>query len=303
MFIQLSTVMSLAALAQAAVVPRGGYGEIKYRDQAGNCLEVVSSRSGPSAGYNQRLCPGMCPWDQLKEKYGDMLRVQPDGSATIPFGGFQDYTCSAEQAISSGGGDAKFRCIKSCKDNGAYIRIVTYNDQLACQGTDANTCTWYQDDQCQVLQPLASNPTTVAFNIVCNNQFGTGPQWCEEARRVILEGQAPQQCGGSPVVPTCAAPKGGYPYGGSSFRCMPDANNPNQFTPVKITAWKEIACMSHDSVNCIWSTQQCCESMVASSDASTPYMECGHRHQEVYGNTGYELPNSWCSQGKAWFDR
>jgi hypothetical protein len=33
------------------------------------------------------------------------------------------------------------------------------------------------------------------------------------------------------------------------------------------------------------------------------YMECGRRHQEVRGNDGYSNPNSWCSQGKAWFDR
>lgn len=68
---------------------------------------------------------------------------------------------------------------------------------------------------------------------------------------------------------------------------------PTQHDPIT----SGIRCISNDGTHCIWlgSKDQC-----LASSAPT-YLECGDQHKSIYGATGYEDPQSWCSQAKSYF--
>jgi hypothetical protein len=98
------TIIALATIAQAAPLrSRASYAEIRYTsatqpDGSLVCKEVVRSNSGPSSFSEQLNCPGACPWDDLKAKYGERLIFDANApsnaqTATLPFGGSADYTC------------------------------------------------------------------------------------------------------------------------------------------------------------------------------------------------------------------
>lgn len=147
--------------------------------------------------------------------------------------------------------------------------------------------------------------TTVATKVACDAGATSG--WCGEAAAIFAGGAQPE-CSGTttPVTPppvvdvnTCKAPTGGPDYGGSAWKCVQDISGADSWVPVKLTAWSQASCMSYDSRNCIWAPKECCESIAASGDNSSPYFECGPIHASVWGTTGYEDPNSWCNRAMA----
>lgn len=91
---------------------------------------------------------------------------------------------------------------------------------------------------------------------------------------------------------TCSAPVGGPDYSGSYWQCISFENN---WVPVKKTAWQNAACMSADSKTCLWVDKSCCDSLVATADSTTPYLECGPAHKAIYGDDGYG-PKGWCNK-------
>ena len=63
----------------------------------------------------------------------------------------------------------------------------------------------------------------------------------------------------------------------------------------------DIECASTDNKNCLWTggDMDACRSSIenAKNNASTAF-SCGQEHQEVYGDTGYDNPEHWCTRGK-----
>jgi hypothetical protein len=102
-----------------------------------------------------------------------------------------------------------------------------------------------------------------------------------------------------------SAPIGDTDFAGSGFACLrPDPNSAHLpvYSPLKITAGNQTACLSADSEHCIVApTIEECDRLAASATTSSPYLECGARHQELWCSTGYESPEHWCSRGRLAF--
>lgn len=72
---------------------------------------------------------------------------------------------------------------------------------------------------------------------------------------------------------SCAAPKGGPDFGGSSFVCIKQGEGSEGYLAVKISAWNQAACLSKNSKDCHWTSLECCKGLVGSADGTTPYVE------------------------------
>ncbi|KAI9007823.1 hypothetical protein DFJ74DRAFT_689215 [Hyaloraphidium curvatum] len=194
------------------------------------------------------------------------------------------------------------QCLLSCDDNGAYVMAGNYYGTQACLGSSGDTCTWFKDQSCQELQPLAQDIKQVAGTIQCLYGGAATGGWCAAAWQAIGMLNPQLSCDAPPPPPPppppsddCKAPTGGPDYGGSAWTCVQDKMGSMNWVPVKLTAWDNACCMSKNSRDCIWADKDCCFKLASSGDGTTPYFECGPIHQSVWGSTGYEDPNSWCN--------
>lgn len=88
------------------------------------------------------------------------------------------------------------------------------------------------------------------------------------------------------------------------YTCLPNVN-----VPVRIMPDGNIACMSTNGKDCLWSTDTkgCYGSIDSYREDSTKYVNplvCGAAHKEKYGNTGYDYLDAdgkagshWCQKG------
>lgn len=88
-----------------------------------------------------------------------------------------------------------------------------------------------------------------------------------------------------------------YPDSNSAESCVSENNQqwvPTQYDPVL----DNVRCLSNDGIHCLWldSIEQCM------SSSGSSFLECGEPHRNIYGNTGFEDPNSWCSRAKHSFE-
>ncbi|KAI9020380.1 hypothetical protein DFJ74DRAFT_672981 [Hyaloraphidium curvatum] len=101
------------------------------------------------------------------------------------------------------------------------------------------------------------------------------------------------------------APYGDIPYstnfkllGGNGLAIVSGPGG--RFTLVGKTPNGLPACISRDSENCVWLEKEICASrLFETADASTPYLECGERHVQVWNSTGFEDAGHWCRRAVA----
>ena len=138
---------------------------------------------------------------------------------------------------------------------------------------------WYTDATCQTLKSDSLPPTMPADVVACpSNPLDSGTsEWCKEAYKVINLNLPFPNCGVPPSLPPsndqCVAPTGGPDYGGSKWICLADGNGSGSYVATKLTAWNNAACLSRNSRDCVWSSKECCEKLIATADGSTPYFE------------------------------
>jgi hypothetical protein len=88
-----------------------------------------------------------------------------------------------------------------------------------------------------------------------------------------------------------------YPNEYVAQRCILSTGSwvPTQYDPVT----HNIRCLSYDGTHCLWLDSE----TTCTTTSGTTYLECGEQHRNVYGNTGYEDPGSWCSLAKSYFEQ
>lgn len=76
-----------------------------------------------------------------------------------------------------------------------------------------------------------------------------------------------------------------------------DTQGETWWTAIKSTATSNRACISTDSTSCLWNkVKACTESLKLTADHTTPFLECGARHMELFGSTGYDTEGHWCNR-------
>ncbi|KAI9034659.1 hypothetical protein DFJ74DRAFT_650118 [Hyaloraphidium curvatum] len=207
-------------------------------------------------------------------------------------------------------------CIQSCSDGGAYFIGMTKPAVpiVYCAGSQG-ACAWYEDPSCTKPKPLAVSP--YGEPVPCPQYPSSG--WCKAAWDVLRNGANLPSCGGGgggdnancpttpvgyphlPVDPvpyrTCSAPVGGPNYPGGNWFCLQDASGIDSWVPVKRTGAGQIACMSTNSWDCIWTPRECCLRLAASGTSTSPYFECGPLHFQLWQTSGYTDPSHWCYRG------
>jgi hypothetical protein len=73
----------------------------------------------------------------------------------------------------------------------------------------------------------------------------------------------------------------------SKWTCIPGVD-----VPVRRNAVGDIECMSSDGRNCSWGG---CATKSATPVQPLQPLACGATHNSLYGGTGYDNPNHWCS--------
>ncbi|KAI9019076.1 hypothetical protein DFJ74DRAFT_708274 [Hyaloraphidium curvatum] len=224
----------------------------------------------------------------------------PDGRTSCADPRPNGLYCGTEQAGWTDG-----QCIPSCDDGGSYVVVGQYQGTQACLGPDATACSWFQDQNCQFLNPLGKPVAQVGPLCPPNGTAEGG--WCAAAWKAIGLKNTTLSCPKPPPPPppppgtVCTAPTGGPDYGGSVWVCLEDHYTPGSWAPVKLTEWKNAACMSFNSKDCIWVDKACCDNLAATGDTTTPYFECGPIHAAAWGDDGYGDPLGWCSRALALF--
>lgn len=57
--------------------------------------------------------------------------------------------------------------------------------------------------------------------------------------------------------------------------------------------------MSQNGKDCIWTgSQAACEKLAAFPPPQLQPLECGEPHNKVWGESGYERSNHWCSRSR-----
>lgn len=80
----------------------------------------------------------------------------------------------------------------------------------------------------------------------------------------------------------------------SAWQCL--AGTP---VPLRFSATGQVECMSSDGKNCAWQTDDAgCTGLLQSPVSPVNPLSCGEQHQQLYGITGYDTPEHWCSKGK-----
>ncbi|KAI9034150.1 hypothetical protein DFJ74DRAFT_9469 [Hyaloraphidium curvatum] len=102
--------------------------------------------------------------------------------------------------------------VRSCEDNGNYLRIRRAGHRVVCHGPDSSHCSWYTDLALSVLAPGEPKPS---FEYLFKEDGGrltsgatcdqTDSGWCKLAADAALRGNPPNyECPGlaAPVTPT-----------------------------------------------------------------------------------------------------
>lgn len=85
-------------------------------------------------------------------------------------------------------------------------------------------------------------------------------------------------------------------YKNNKYKCFN-----NILTPIKINNEGNTECASLDGRNCLWSNNiESCNNYIKQYENSSQLkpLKCGQMHRSVWGSTGYESPQHWCSNGK-----
>jgi hypothetical protein len=65
--------------------------------------------------------------------------------------------------------------------------------------------------------------------------------------------------------------------------------------PVSLNENGDVQCMGTDGRNCIWGK---CQEKLENPPKSLKPLSCGDVHKKIYGSTGYDNPDHWCSKAK-----
>lgn len=77
-----------------------------------------------------------------------------------------------------------------------------------------------------------------------------------------------------------------------NWRCVVGVN-----VPIALTATGDVACMSYNQRDCLWSNT--CENILATAlRIRLQPVICGEMHRAIFGSEGYDNPNHWCQKGR-----
>lgn len=76
----------------------------------------------------------------------------------------------------------------------------------------------------------------------------------------------------------------------SAWGCYANYSSPMRFEPDD-----NVSCLSTDGANCSWSDIMACPDRLNNMPENINPLVCGTAHQALYGITGYDDPNHWCS--------
>jgi len=65
--------------------------------------------------------------------------------------------------------------------------------------------------------------------------------------------------------------------------------------PVSLNENGDVQCMATDGVNCLWGQ---CQEKLKNQPQSIKPLTCGDVHKKIYGGTGYDTPDHWCSKAR-----
>lgn len=68
--------------------------------------------------------------------------------------------------------------------------------------------------------------------------------------------------------------------------------------PIRLNKNWDVECFALNGKDCAWTKDS---AYVLANGASVQPLSCGAMHQSVFGMTGYNDPNHWCSKGKNFF--
>ncbi len=161
----------------------------------------------------------------------------------------------------------------SCYPNIWTPLRLTSTKNVACLSWDGQYCLWgVNADDCKRIAATA-NPTSP--NVICTDaNYRDSSHWCAQGRAAL---QNPAPLPGNPGPPPSGSPAWMYAQN-NQYLCIDGVN-----TPLRIAPNNEIACMSTDSVGCVWAANQAaCRQLAATLDYNTqPYFECGSRSLAV----------------------
>ncbi|KAF0717795.1 Aste57867_2091 [Aphanomyces stellatus] len=83
----------------------------------------------------------------------------------------------------------------------------------------------------------------------------------------------------------------------SQWKCVTQ-HSTGAVAAVQLNDDDEIHCMGFDSKHCVYfHSMEDCNNNLSPAQAIKP-LACGNHHKNVWGNTGYESPSTWCSAGR-----
>lgn len=153
----------------------------------------------------------------------------------------------------------------TCLSNNYAVR-TNANSDVECMSTNAMDCL---EDGClrnvlappHGIKPLACGAAHAA--VWDEDGYSSPAHWCAQARSLLNS---------------------------TGWRCLPGLD-----VPLRLNAGGDAECMGNGT-QCLWGN--CTQSAAVPPAANVP-MACGAMHQRLFGITGYERSDHWCSLSKA----